>query len=641
MKKDDLHDLYDSIQPDPSLEDKVRARVESKTARTRPQMTDPTIAPKRRTVRWVVLAVLAVFILSAIAVPNIRIPVRVNTLSLVRFDSYEQAEKYIRKRQALQNAMARQRGCGFMLGCSSADKSTGTAPSAPSEASSTNTQVPSVDEADLVKTDGNMIYRLCDACNGTRLVTVTADAQEVTVLTLNDCRPVGLYLTDDRLIVITERYTERTRRDKTVRAYYTYVSVYDKNSVLEPIEKLTFPAAYRDSRLTDGRLYLAMIDRYVLQNDKWSVPEVVVSGKSLPVEPDDMFAVPGPAYNNCFTYLAVADAQSGQPLDLKTYYGTFDNMYMNSSALYTAATDYNYGRSLYGYVRGGVNGAIVNRYETDGTSIEYHSTATVPGTVLNQFSMDEYDGYFRIATSLSDDGARLTVFSTDGGLREIAHADGMGKKNGERIYSVRFNGPVCYLVTARQIDPLYLVDLADPAKPVVTAELKIPDVSDYMHMYDDNTVIGIGRQAQGGTFHGMQVTLFDVSDRTDPRKLDQYLFKEHTYSDITRDHKALLYHAAFGQTVFGFPIASGADTGFVLFTTDGRTLSYIGSLRFDDFEAMYDPFVYTSDMYIDRCVMIGPRVYALSSLGLVTAAIEETETGLALTEQETVPFKAV
>ena len=229
------------------------------------------------------------------------------------------------------------------------------------------------------------------------------------------------------------------------------------------------------------------------------------------------------------------------------------------------------------------------------------------------------------------------MYSVGDALTEAARVEGMGKEDNERIYSVRYNGAVCYLVTARETDPLYVIDLTDPTQPVVAAELKIPDVSDYMHMYDDNTVIGIGRQDQFGSFYGMQVSLFDVSDRANPQKINQILYTDDSYSPITNDHKAFLYHTLdSGETVFGFPILSD-KSGYVLLTTDGKALGEVGWLLAPDI-AESNPFAYIPDNTLRRAVIIGDRLYAISDYGLVAADLFDTDGALSLTGTETVRY---
>ena len=619
MKPEDLKGYYDSVQPDEKLEYKVLDRLE-KAAETTPQHNEPTPPTKARRLPRILIAAAAAALLALfILLPSIRVTVKVSNDSLVAFQTYAQLETYVRKQQSLMHKL-NVYGCGFGFGCGGKDMSGG-APETPGEGySTTNTQVAGVDEADTVKTNGKYIYRIAQSGGNARVLRIDTATLATDAVVLPDCDPLGLYLTDTRLIVLTAVV------DPAFDGYnyrHTRLSIYDVTAAPTLLTELTYPATYRDSRRVDDRLYLVMSDYRILNNDKLLIPCVRQDGTVTQIEPTDVFATPGPAYSNELTYLAVVDADGAQT-GLKAYFGTFGTLYMCGEAVYTAATDYTYKRGVFGYSRSGAAGTVVNRFAVTGDAVEYTATARVPGTVLNQFCMDEYDGYFRMATSLSGDGARLTVLDT-AEMKETAYVDGMGQENAERIYSVRFDGEICYLVTARQTDPLYLVDLSDPATPTVTAELKIPDVSDYMHLYDENTVIGVGRQANGGAFYGLQVTLFDVSDRADPVKLDQFLYNRDTYSEITNNHRAFLYYTfPTGQTVFGFPIEQNGLCGFTLLTTDGRSLGSLGALIATEPESN-DPFAYLPSTAVSRAVIVGNRVFALADACFITADIQTGE----------------
>lgn len=650
MKPDELKSFFTSIEPDESLKNKTRDRIERAPVTAVPAATagDP-LKPKKKNRHLglkIFAAAAAVFLVAFVLLPGIRFDTDPAVHALVTFRSYDDAEAYIRDREKLSDALRSYAfGCGLSLvGCSSSPGGTDSSPD-PGESepsySETNTQVDGVDESDLVKTDGEKIYSLPFSAYriGRRVNVYDVNTGEVSYVYLDDdSTPDSLYLAGDRLVVLAAGRTEAT--DDAPARTTTQVYVFDlsgEDGKAVRLAKFEYPAALADSRRVDDSLYLAMTDSTVLYRDALLIPEVTVNGETTPVAADDIFGVPGPAHNNRLTYLAVIDIEAAVQTDLKAYYGTFDNLYMNGSAIYTSATVYSYKRGAYGYTRTGTAGTIVNRYAVTDTGTSYHSSAETDGTVLNQFSMDEYDGYFRLATSLSDGGARLTVYSVGDALTEAARVEGMGKEDNERIYSVRYNGAVCYLVTARETDPLYVIDLTDPTQPVVASELKIPDVSDYMHMYDDNTVIGIGRQDQFGSFYGMQVSLFDVSERASPQKIDQILYTDDSYSPITNDHKAFLYHTLdSGETVFGFPILSD-KSGYVLLTTDGKALGEVGWLLAPDV-AESNPFAYIPDNTLRRAVIIGDRLYAISDYGLVVADLFDTDGALSLTGTETVRF---
>ncbi|SFB67546.1 Secreted protein containing C-terminal beta-propeller domain [Halobiforma haloterrestris] len=178
----------------------------------------------------------------------------------------------------------------------------------------------------------------------------------------------------------------------------------------------------------------------------------------------------------------------------------------------------------------------------------------VPGTPLNQFSMDEHDDHVRIATTIPRShgiDSENDVYVLDSDLEITGEVTGLGVD--ERIYSVRFEGDEGHVVTFREIDPFYTLDLSDPTDPVVEGELKLPGFSEYLHPLSDDLVLGVGQEDRQP-----KVTLFDVSDRDDPVELDSRILEDERYSDVSRTHTAFLQDEA--HDVFFVP---GSDDSYV------------------------------------------------------------------------------
>ena len=184
-----------------------------------------------------------------------------------------------------------------------------------------------------------------------------------------------------------------------------------------------------------------------------------------------------------------------------------------------------------------------------GDAAGYVTTASVPGILLNQYSMSEYDGYLRIATTVSppwffgDDlssESLLTVLDADdGALSQVGQIGGLGV--GERIYAVRYLGDVAAVVTFRQVDPLYLIDLSDPAAPDVRGELKITGYSAYLHPVAEDLLLGVGQEADlDGVTQGSQVSLFDIGDLDSPQRIDQWTLAG-AHSNVEFDALHFLY----------------------------------------------------------------------------------------------------
>ncbi len=190
---------------------------------------------------------------------------------------------------------------------------------------------------------------------------------------------------------------------------------------------------------------------------------------------------------------------------------------------------------------------VVHKFSvsTDGPA-RYEASGTVEGHLLNQFSMDEHNGYFRVATTIGEpwdtetSESQVVVLEQQGRrLTEVGKVGNLGR--GERIFSVRFAGDIGYVVTFRQVDPLYVIDLADPTAPSVAGELKIPGFSTYLHPIGDGLLIGVGQDADDtGRVRGTKVSLFDVSNPAAPSELDVMVFPD-AHSEAEWDHRAFLY----------------------------------------------------------------------------------------------------
>ena len=184
---------------------------------------------------------------------------------------------------------------------------------------------------------------------------------------------------------------------------------------------------------------------------------------------------------------------------------------------------------------------------------EYLASGSVDGYLLNQFAMSEHDGHLRVASTndpswgwwSNDDRpsvSRVDVLARDGReLRVVGSVGGLGE--GERIFAVRFIGEIGYVVTFRQTDPLYTIDLSDPASPQVVGELKILGYSAYLHPIGDGLLLGIGQDAdERGRTRGAQVSVFDVSDLANPIRIHQFTLED-SFSEVEWDHRAFLYWA--------------------------------------------------------------------------------------------------
>jgi len=210
------------------------------------------------------------------------------------------------------------------------------------------------------------------------------------------------------------------------------------------------------------------------------------------------------------------------------------------------------------------------------TEFDISASSNVPGRPLNQFSLDEYNNYLRIATTLSGMGRATSendIYVLDANLNEVGSIQGIGVT--ERIYSVRFIGDKGYVVTFRQIDPFFVLDLSNPTNPQLKGELKIPGYSSYLHPIEENLILGIGKE---GSY--VKVSMFDVSNPADPKESDKYTLSEY-WSDILNTHHAFLLDKK--HEIFFLP---GSKGGYIFSYTP--TLSLVKTISaFDAKRAIY------------------------------------------------------
>ncbi|RME31955.1 hypothetical protein D6789_01090, partial [Candidatus Woesearchaeota archaeon] len=199
---------------------------------------------------------------------------------------------------------------------------------------------------------------------------------------------------------------------------------------------------------------------------------------------------------------------------------------------------------------------VIQRIAIDGLDIGYAGRGEVRGTLLNQWSMDEYEGWLRVATTLSywDSVERESVqfnnvYTLDDDMKVRGELEQLAE--GERIYAARFMGERLYLVTFRRVDPLFVIDLSNPRKPELLGKLKIPGYSSYLHPYDKDHLIGIGKEGdEDGRLGGIKIALFDVSDVEHPEEIDSVeVGSQGSDSEVLRDHKAFLFNKERGVLV--------------------------------------------------------------------------------------------
>jgi hypothetical protein len=271
----------------------------------------------------------------------------------------------------------------------------------------------------------------------------------------------------------------------------------------------------------------------------------------------------------------------------------------------------------------------------------YLASGFVPGQPLNQFSFDFWEGVLRVATTQFGDfeggqtrsqivtarvvGDRLETLGSTGGLAP-----------GERIYSARFVGDRGYLVTFRQIDPLFVVDLSDPSRPAVLGELKLPGFSEYMQPIGPGHLLTIGQEADlEGRVTGLALRIFDVSEDRDPKLAHLWLFEEQGWSSATSDQLNFVYEPSRGLLAFPY-VSYGEEFRSVLqlFAVDvSRGFEQLGEIEHgallseqcgtpENWACSYTPEV-------RRGLFIEDHVYSISAAGVLVHAVADLENEVA------------
>ncbi len=447
----------------------------------------------------------------------------------------------------------------------SGDTSEAEGEEASGEHGETNVQVEGIDEADIVKNDGECIYTLSNYSapnyeyktllsivnmGGLRLMSQTEFDTE------KDGSIIDMYVKNKRLVLVSRLPREDTSSadSDTIRvdSSITSVRIYD---VLNHGDAISFQREFRQegdyisSRLSGETLYLVTSKSVrhmgIIPLEKVGnyVPRTYDSHSRnhakeyISVKEQDIFI--SEENDSTFITASALSIVDYQQVSTKTVLGSYGSLvYCSAGGLYVAS----------GF---GSDTEIV-RYEIDGNSIEYSARATVEGTVLNQFSMDEHDGYLRVAVTIYNETIDNKLYVLDTGLNKIGETPALAQ--GETIKSARFIGEMAYIVTFRQTDPLFAIDVSDPYSPTVLGELKIPGFSTYLHPLDENTLIGIGynADAETGWQTGMKFSLFDVSDPHNPQETSTLILNGSIYSDALYNHKAVTFIRSTGLLVIPY-----------------------------------------------------------------------------------------
>jgi len=473
---------------------------------------------------------------------------RTGALEINRFSSYEELQEFVKT-----NAGYRQFYWGFFRGeATLAPGGAEDSAQVPSVAnhSTTNIQVTGVDEADIVKTDGEYIY----LASGNRTIIVRAyppeQAQVLSEIELEGT-VVGIFINRDRLVVFEEDtpyyayYDIRSDSDEKIYMPYvspkTYIKVYDVSDRENPRlqRELSVDGQYVSSRMIGDYAYVVVNEPVYEQDNELSLPRIYSGGEESEIPATDIYYCDVYDYYYMYTSIIAINSQDDdqEPTVETILLGASSNLYVSLDNIYLTFP-------VWGGDVGDFQKTSIHRIHINGGAMNYTASGEVPGMVLNQFSMDEYEGYFRVATTTYGETTQNNVYILNMSLNITGSLTDLAQ--GETIYSARFMGGRGYLVTFKQVDPLFVIDLKDPYDPEVLGYLKVTGYSDYLHPYDETHIIGIGKETtDAGEFawyQGVKISLFDVSDVSNPREISKLEIGDRgTDSPVLWDHKAFLF----------------------------------------------------------------------------------------------------
>lgn len=445
--------------------------------------------------------------------------------------------------------------------------------------SGTNTQEVGVDEGDMVETDGTYVY--VAGQDGVRIIDV-ASAEVVDQLEVPDGTH-QLLLDGDRLLVITQPWSGV---EDTITSLYDVTDPADASLMhrshlegrivatraIDGVARLVLtsslatrlPFVFPQQFGLDETRALAENQRIISESsiDEW-MPRSFDEGDGgsfgdmSPALDCSNVAAPHEFSGLGISWIASVDMRnSSSPVGSAGIVSNSDTVYASTTNIYLATVPWDWYNPINGVAPSDEQPpTMIHEFSLgDAASATYVASGEVPGNLLNQFSMSELNGDLRVATTkqsawngggtsessvyvLRPEGDELVIVGSVGGLGQ-----------GEQIYAVRFLGAQAYVVTFRQTDPLYVIDLADPTHPVVSGELKIPGYSSYLHPVGDGLLLGVGQAASlDGMTQGTKLSLFDVSDPAHPLEISSLPIGG--FSDAEWDHRAFLYWPDDGTIV--------------------------------------------------------------------------------------------
>ncbi|MDE1853911.1 MAG: beta-propeller domain-containing protein [Thaumarchaeota archaeon] len=525
----------------------------------------------------------------------------------------------------------------------------------------TNVQVQGVDEPDRVKTDGTHLF--VSTQNSVAIINAYPPNSMAVLSSLKfpNMNVLGLEIAQDRLMVIGQEGSGTSKVE---------LLLYDTSDLSSPkmMQNVSIAGFYVAARLADGYVYAVIQQPSYVFNSQGNATAVMPMASQGGVEsqlaPTSVYYTPIATQVSYYTMIPSISMASGKETIVSALTGPSATVYVSTSNIYVVYTDY---LDLYdvdgvpgNFYSGGVitpqivvaqaqNSTVLRASYVNGT-VTVAKAGIVPGTVLNQFSMDEYNGYFRIATSrfATVNGAPTTsddVYVLDQNMNQVSALKNIAP--GENIYAVRFVGQMGYVVTFVQVDPLFVISFKDVSNPVILSALKVSGYSDYLHPLPGGYLIGVGKDAvpaSDGNFAyylGLKLSLFRVFDNGTSAQVAKLLIGDRgTDSPVLSDHLAFTFDSTRNITVIPLTLykVSGTQTPSSGFPPYGDPVwqgVYVIKVTPSGFDVLGNATQYqgqsfadspNSGLQIDRSVIIGDYLYTVSQDEVMVSALTSFST---------------
>ncbi len=548
---------------------------------------------------------------------------------------------------------------------------TNTVGSGSDDFSETNNQVIGVDEMDNVLTDGKFIYTMLYNKVQITFAGVMVDGEfDASLIELyktfeystDSCTdeqffPQGMFVDEDHLVIIGNQYNYNcedqkypdgepgTDGDIEVLDYYYWgyesssikVLVYDIEDDFSLQDEYTMDGYFTGTRKIGDSLYIVTNNYIPFYDEDINLddylPSYEVNGIEVTSDYEDIVYVEGTSPNSFTTFYGINLGTT--EVDMEVILGDSGyNLYVSNENMYLVGTNYYFWpiiNELFDTVTTDDSTfdskTAILKVSIGDAEVEYVTLGLVEGNTLNQFSMDEYDGYLRITTTEGWWGEEINnrLYILDENLKVVSMLEKLGKV-GEQIKSTRFVGDYAYLVTFEQTDPFYVIDVSNPENPVVEGELIIPGYSAYLQPLGENYILGIGYGDNDGGTNGLKIAIFDVSDKSNPVILGEEVifdYSEHgwAYSTATYNHKDLLVSVDKGIIALPFSTYDYSNengysynSGILVYNFDfTEGLIYSGFVQHDQ-DSVEDVYVYKSKFISEYFYTVSNKYIKVSTL---------------------------